>query len=184
MLKPQPSLHSCLSGSSSWKIIRIPSLQIADLREAYVLGLRTPKPFAIQSIFNLKHMGFIHTLSRSCTADILSEWCCSGCSQFLAVLCLGFSVNLELMQLLNGGSMDMSENGCSGMILLELRCCLPLRIQSVLHPKKEMLSQFPSTGDLPECGAHSFFSAVLYLHQLWTNSLIYYLAQLLFRVWI
>lgn len=80
--------------------------------------------------------------------------------------------------------MDMSENGCSGMILLELRCCLPLRIQSVLYPKKEMLSLFPSTGDLPECGAHSFFSAVLYLHQLWTNSLIYYLAQLLFRVWI
>lgn len=67
--------------------------------------------------------------------------------------------------------MYVSENGCSGIILLGLRCCLPLRIQPVLYPKKGMLSLFPVTRDLPGCAALSFFSAVLHLHQLWANSL-------------
>lgn len=41
----------------------------------------------------------------------------------------------------------------------------------VLYPKKEVLSLFPVTRDLPEYAALSFFSTVLYLHHLYTNSL-------------
>lgn len=174
MLKPQPSLHSCVSGSSSWKAIQIPNLQIASETWGSFVCYRTqdtqalcyPKHFLTWNTWDSSVPWAEAVLQTSCQSDAV---CCL--QLFSCTLCLASHLILswccywmeDQCMCLRMDVLEWSFLG-SGVVYL-------LRIQPVLYPKKEMRSLFPVTRDLPECAALIFFSAVLHLHQLWTNSL-------------